>query len=205
MQNPIVVKEAAKPSKGNHAPMPATITWSGLQRKRKKPSTLRGGGGVLDSNDSDASTHHGEQSVEVPSSKCSVNAVEEYKSDDSVKRKHCDDKATSSTLKTSILSRTSVGSCSGAETSVPVEPKPFDGVSSNPPHYIRPPEHSSSGDEPPQLEALEGSLSETESVRERRLFSVPIQVVDQSLPQSSSVSVYMYLATSLYHTQYLDP
>ncbi len=143
-------------------------------------STARSGGGVFDSNDSNASTHHGEQSVEVPSSKCSVNAVQEYKSDDSVKRKHCDDKATSSTSKTSILSQNSVGSFTGA---VPVEPKPFDGVSSNPPHYIRPPQHSSSGDKPPQFETVEGSLSETESIR----------VVDQSLPQYSLVSVYMYL------------
>ncbi len=129
-------------------------------------STARSGGGVFDSNDSDASTHHGEQSLEVPSSKRNENAVEEYKSDDSVKRKHCDDKATSPSSRTLISSQTSVGIFRGAETSVPVEPKTFDGVSSNPPHYnLFAPLNTLARAISHHSKTLEGSLS---TDRERR-------------------------------------
>ncbi len=193
MTSTIVAKDAAKASKGNHAPIPATKTRSWQQSKRKKPSTVRGGGVALDSNDSNSSDHSIEQLTE-PSSTVGENVAAGYKSDASeVKLKPFHGKATSPTSKTPISSQTSVGSRDSAETSVPVQPAPFDGVISNPPHYIRPPEHSSSADRPPQqLESVEGSLSEAESVgEERQLFSAPMQEVDQSKSRSLSVSVYI--------------
>ena len=152
---------------------------------------------ALDSNDSDASNPSIEQLTEYeqPSSTVGDNFAAEYESAASeVKLKPCHGKATSSTLKTPQIS---VGSHDIAEISVPVQPTPFDGVSFNPPHYIRPPEHSSSADKPPQqLESAEGSLSKAESVGEenRPLFSAPMQEVDQSKSRSSSVSVCIHCA-----------
>ncbi len=171
-----------------------TKTQSWQQRKRKKPSTVRGGGVALDSNDSDASNPSIEQltKYEQPSITVGDNFAAEYESDASeVKLKPCHGKATSPTLKTPQIS---VGSHDSAETLMPVQPTPFDGgVSFNPPHYIHPPEHSSSADRTSQqLESVEGSLSKAESVGEERpLFFAPMQEVGQSKSRSSSVSVYI--------------
>ncbi len=59
MNNITIVEEAAQSSKGNHAPIPTTKTQSWQQKERKKSYT--GSDVALDYNDSDTSSHNGEQ------------------------------------------------------------------------------------------------------------------------------------------------